>query len=216
MTYTGRVSVGGEPDVRRLPALTITKVAVGSLSNNSYLLTCVATGATLLVDAAAEPERLLELVPAGELSVFTTHRHADHWQALAAVVDATGARTLAGADDVDGIPTATDVVVTNGESVHFGLISLTAVTLRGHTPGSTALHYQDPQGTGHLFTGDSLFPGGVGKTPDEAAFAALMADVTDRLFGVYGDDTWFYPGHGDDSTLGAERGSLPEWRARGW
>ena len=87
----------------------------------------------------------------------------------------------------------------------------------GHTPGSIALLHQDPGGIPHLFTGDSLFPGGVGSTfGDEALFASLIDDVEHKLFDRLPDDTWFYPGHGKDSTLGAERPHLAAWRARGW
>ena len=91
------------------------------------------------------------------------------------------------------------------------------VHLRGHTPGSIALCYAAGTGTPHLFTGDSLFPGGVGNTfGSKENFASLIDDVEHRIFDVLPDDTWFYPGHGDDSTLGKERPHLPEWRARGW
>jgi glyoxylase-like metal-dependent hydrolase (beta-lactamase superfamily II) len=97
-----------------------------------------------------------------------------------------------------------------------GEVPLSIIHLRGHTPGSIAVVYDDPTGHPHLFTGDSLFPGGVGKTTSADNFASLINDVEDRLFAVLPDDTWFYPGHGDDSTLGEERPSLAEWRARGW
>ncbi len=98
-----------------------------------------------------------------------------------------------------------------------GLSELRVIRITGHTPGSIALVYDDPAGHPHLFTGDSLFPGGVGNTfGDAAAFAQLIDDVEAKIFGTLPDETWFYPGHGNDSTLGAERASLPEWRARGW
>jgi glyoxylase-like metal-dependent hydrolase (beta-lactamase superfamily II) len=217
--YTGNVEVGGASDVRRLPALTITKLAVGPMSNNVYLLRCRRTGQALLIDAANEAQRVISLssfegAPAAE--VLTTHQHPDHWQALAAVVGQTGARTLAGRDDVDGIPVATDRVLAHGDSVDVGEVTLAVIGLRGHTPGSVALHYQDPDGTSHLFTGDSLFPGGVGKTWSATDFDSLYSDVVARIFDAYGDDTWFYPGHGNDSTLGVERPHLGEWRERGW
>jgi glyoxylase-like metal-dependent hydrolase (beta-lactamase superfamily II) len=106
--------------------------------------------------------------------------------------------------------------VQHGDVIHVGDLELAVIGLRGHTPGSVALYYADPSGTGHLFTGDSLFPGGVGRTGSPADFQSLLDDVTARLFEVYDDDTWFYPGHGDDSTLGAERPHLSEWRKRGW
>ena len=96
------------------------------------------------------------------------------------------------------------------------MVTLEVIHLRGHTPGSIALLYRDPHGHPHLFTGDSLFPGGVGKTNSPEDFTSLINDVEERVFGQLPDDTWFYPGHGDDSTLGTERPKLGEWRQRGW
>jgi glyoxylase-like metal-dependent hydrolase (beta-lactamase superfamily II) len=222
-SYTGHVTAAGPAGVRRLPALTIRKCEVGGFGNNAYLLTCRSTGEQLLVDAAAEPDRLLELVASGGeglATVVTTHQHHDHVGALAEVVAATGARTVAGAEDADALPVPVDVRVAHGDTVSFGDVTLDVVHLRGHTPGSIALAYadrDDPDGHTHLFTGDSLFPGGVGNTKNPGqSFDSLIDDVTTRVFDVYDDDTWFYPGHGDDSTLGAERPHLDEWRARGW
>jgi glyoxylase-like metal-dependent hydrolase (beta-lactamase superfamily II) len=206
-------------DTRELAGLSITKVAVGPMSNNAYLLRCQASGQALLIDAANEADRLLELVRLGgetASTVLTTHEHPDHWQALAAVVAQTGARTMAGAVDADGIPVPTERRLAHGDTVHVGDAELRVITLRGHTPDSVALYYRDPDGSGHLFTGDSLFPGGPGRTTSPADFASLMDDLEQRVFDVYDDDTWFYPGHGNDSTLGAERPHLAEWRARGW
>ena len=97
-----------------------------------------------------------------------------------------------------------------------GHVELEVINLIGHTPGSVALLYRDPAGDPHLFTGDSLFPGGVGETSGAETFASLIDDVEHKLFDRLPDDTWFYPGHGNDSTLGAERPALAEWRARGW
>jgi glyoxylase-like metal-dependent hydrolase (beta-lactamase superfamily II) len=218
MAYSGQVTVGGNPDVHELSDLIISKVAVGPMNNNAYLLRCRATGEQLLIDAAEEPGTLLDLVGAdGLASVVTTHRHGDHWQALRAVVEATGARTYAGREDAEGIPVPTDVPVDDLGTVQVGRITLTARHLVGHTPGSIALVYDDPHGHPHVFTGDCLFPGGVGNTHDDpAAFTSLLDGVTARLFDALPDETWVYPGHGDDTTLGAERPHLAEWRARGW
>ena len=219
MTYTGEVEVGGPADVRELTGLSIAKLAVGPMSNNAYLLRCQASGRAMLIDAANEADRLLELARLGgetAATVLTTHRHADHWQALAAVVAQTGARTMAGALDAEGIPVPTERRLEHGDIVHVGDAELRVIVLRGHTPGSVALYYRDPDGSGHLFTGDSLFPGGPGRTTSPADFNSLMDDLEQRVFDVLPDDTWFYPGHGNDSTLGAERPHLAEWRARGW
>jgi glyoxylase-like metal-dependent hydrolase (beta-lactamase superfamily II) len=218
-TYTGRVSVGGPVDVRRLPGLTIAKVAVGPMSNNAYLLRCTQTDEGLLIDAANEPERLRELVvfegpPVS--AILTTHQHPDHWQALAEIADFAGAAVYAGDEDADALPVAVDERLAHGDVLTVGDVTLDVIALRGHTPGSVALLYRDPEGAPHLFTGDSLFPGGVGKTLTPKNFTSLYNDVVSRIFDVLPDETWFYPGHGDDSTLGVERPQLDEWRARGW
>jgi glyoxylase-like metal-dependent hydrolase (beta-lactamase superfamily II) len=217
VTYTGDVIPGGPPDVRELSELTITKVSVGPMDNNAYLLRCRATDEQLLVDAANDADRLLALVgDAGLSTVVTTHQHPDHWYALADVVAATGAKSVAHAEDAEPLPVV-DETVADGDTVRVGESTLEVIHLVGHTPGSIALLYRDPAGIAHLFTGDSLFPGGVGNTQGDASrFTSLLSDVEAKLFGRLPDDTWFYPGHGKDSTLGTERPSLPEWRARGW
>jgi glyoxylase-like metal-dependent hydrolase (beta-lactamase superfamily II) len=215
--YTGSVTRGGPPDVRDLAALRVTKVSVGPMDNNAYLLECRQTGERALVDAADDAATLIGVLGDGRLEqIVTTHRHQDHWQALAQLVNATGARTAAGRNDADAIPVATDLLLDDGDRLRVGHVELEVVTLVGHTPGSIALSYADPGGHPHLFTGDSLFPGGPGRTTNPADFRSLMDDVESKLFGRLPDDTWFYPGHGDDSTLGAERPHLAEWRERGW
>jgi len=218
MSYHGKVKPGGPSDVRELAELIITKMSVGDFDNNAYLLRCRRTDEQVLIDAAAEPTRLMQLVGDDGLArVVTTHQHGDHWGALADIVKATDAETVAGAEDVSGIPVPTDVAVVEGDIVKVGEASLEVIHLAGHTPGSIALLYDDPAGTPHLFTGDSLFPGGVGNTwGDPAAFKSLFHDVKTKLFDRLPDETWFYPGHGNDSTLGAERPHLVEWEARGW
>jgi len=217
MTYTGNVRPGGPSDVRELPGLTIRKASVSPQDNNAYLLTCDSTGEQLLVDAADDAPHILQVVGGDGLArVVTTHQHWDHHRALAEVVKATEAETVAGAEDADELPVPVDRRVTDGDVVAVGSCRLEVIHLVGHTPGSIALLYDDPEGTPHLFTGDSLFPGGPGKTMSPENFTSLMNDLEEKIFGRLPDDTWFYPGHGNDSTLGAERGSIPEWRARGW
>ncbi|GLH97618.1 Zn-dependent hydrolase [Phytohabitans aurantiacus] len=216
MPYTGDVSPGSPPDVRELDALTITKVSVGPMDNNAYLLRCRATGEQTLIDAANEAPRLLSLIGDSGLStVVTTHQHMDHWVALEEVIAATGARSVAHAADASELPVPSETVA-DGETVSVGDCTLEVIHLVGHTPGSISLLYRDPTGVPHLFTGDSLFPGGPGRTTNPRDFDSLMTDLEAKVFGRFPDDTWFYPGHGRDSTLGAERDSIPEWRARGW
>ena len=217
MSYRGKVVPGGPPDVRELAKLTITKFSVGDMDNNVYLLRCQTTDEQVLVDAADEASRILQVVGSDGLRrVVTTHRHWDHHRALPEVVTATGAITVAGDADADELPVPVDERVSDGDTVQVGDCRLEVIHLVGHTPGSIALLYDDPDGTPHLFTGDSLFPGGVGKTWSPEDFTSLVDDVSRKLFDRLPDETWFYPGHGNDSTLGAERPHLAEWRSRGW
>src|SRR5215813_13283998 len=212
MTYTG----DSTPDTRELPNLTITKLSVGPMDNNAYLLRCTATGEQLMIDAANDEAKLMRLIGGGGLAtVVTTHRHADHWQALEDVVSETGAASIAHPADAPEIPVVTSTVG-DGDVVRVGDIELEVIHLVGHTPGSIALLYRDPAGFPHLFTGDSLFPGGPGRTTGGDDFDSLMGDLQAKVFDRLPDETWFYPGHGKDSTLGAERPSIPEWLARRW
>ncbi|MGH3937012.1 MAG: MBL fold metallo-hydrolase [Pseudonocardiaceae bacterium] len=219
--YDGAVEPGGPAKRRTLDALTVTKLSVGPMDNNAYLLTCRSSGEALLIDAANEAERLMDLLGHGpdrpELrTIVTTHRHADHWQALGAVAGATGVPTVAHPADAPALPVPPDRLVGHGDTVDVGQVSLEVIHLRGHTPGSIALLHRDADGTPHLFTGDSLFPGGPGKTRSPGDFTSLINDLESRVFDQLPDETWFYPGHGKDSTLGAERPHLAEWRERGW
>ena len=220
MTYAGDVSPGGPSDVRDLSLLTIRKASVGEMANNVYLLTCVRSSKQLLIDAADDPARIMSLLDQGGGSldtIVTTHQHWDHHRALKEVAASTRAMTVAGEADADALPVIPDRRLAHGDTLTFGDINLDVIHLRGHTPGSVAFAYNDPQGHTHIWTGDSLFPGGVGNVQgDPERFASLLRDVQTRIFDIYDDDTWIYPGHGPDTTLGAERPHLRDWRARGW
>ena len=194
------------------------------MSNNCYLLRCTETGDQVLVDAAAEPDALLGLIGDGaSATVVTTHQHWDHHRALAAVVEATGAEVVAGAPDADAITEQTGVAVDrrlgDGDKVAVGACRLRRDLDRRPHPrlDRPAVRRPDRGGHPHLFTGDSLFPGGVGATfGDDAAFAQLIDEVETKVFGTLPDDTWVYPGHGGDTVLGRERPHLATWRERGW
>ncbi len=218
--YTGTVTRGGPADTREVAGLALSKVTVGDFDNNVYLLRCLTTGDQLLIDAANEPDRLLELIgPEGLSTIVTTHRHFDHVQALEAVTRATGAEGIAHPDDASELPVAPRRLVRDGDEISVGQVRLRVIHLVGHTPGSIALLYEPvAEGVGpHLFTGDCLFPGGPGNTEqDPERFSSLMDDLERKVFGPLPDDTWIYPGHGKDTTLGAERPHLMEWRQRGW
>lgn len=196
----------------------ISSLEVGPFGNNAYLLS---DGDDLvLVDAAQDARALLDWIGGRPLSaIVTTHQHPDHIAALPEVARATGARLLTSKMDADAIASATGLTfetLWDGDVVRVGLAELEVIGLVGHTPGGIALAYRPSDGPASIITGDSLFPGGVGKTHTPEQFESLIGDVTRKLFDRFDDETVIYPGHGADTTLGRERPHLAEWRARGW
>jgi glyoxylase-like metal-dependent hydrolase (beta-lactamase superfamily II) len=209
-----------------LEHVTVRRVSVSDMDNNVYLITAKDSGQQVLIDAADDLPALRALLAESEADsgqptklalIATTHQHWDHVRALEGLVAVTGARTAAGRQDVSGIPVPVDVVLDHGDVGNFEGFDLAAVHLRGHTPGSIAFVLKDDDSPHLIFSGDSLFPGGVGNTQhDPDRFSLLFGDVTERLFDVYPDDAVVLPGHGRPTTLGAERPHLDEWKARGW
>lgn len=219
--YTGTCSVGGPPAVRTIPGLRVTKVAVGGMDNNCYLLRCAATGSTLVIDAPAPCAAIVDAVGDGTpVAIVVTHGHSDHVAGLSELAERLGVPVRCHPADADLLPVPPASTVTDGDSIDFGAAAVRVVHLRGHTPGSIALVY-DAAGqlsaSPHVFAGDCLFPGGPGATGgDPLRFAMLLGDLEEKLFWPLPDLTWIYPGHGRDTTLGAERPHLGAWRARGW
>lgn len=216
-TYDGHVEPGAATASRTVPLATgeveVRKLSVGPMDNNVYVLCDPQARQALIIDAANEAGRILAEVEDLEVvGIITTHGHGDHWQALAEVADATGAPVWLHPADADMVPRTADQAVSDGDEVAFGHSAVRLLATPGHTPGSTCVLLGDT----HLFTGDTLFPGGPGNTFGNAeAFATIMQSLEERLF-VLPDETWVYPGHGDDTTLGRERPSVVQWRARGW
>ncbi len=222
--YDGHVEPGGAPATRTVQhhagAVAVTKLSVGPMDNNCYVLADHGTGTGILIDAANDADRILEVIGDIDITtIVTTHGHEDHWQALATVARTTGARVLYHPDDAAQIPVPFDGTVTHGDRLSVGTAAVEVIHTPGHTDGSVTvlLHGDDDEhhASAHLFTGDTLFPGGPGKTSTPSQFAQIMRSLRERLF-VLDDDTWVYPGHGDDTTLGAERPHLDEWQERGW
>jgi glyoxylase-like metal-dependent hydrolase (beta-lactamase superfamily II) len=209
-----------------LPEITIRSISVSEMDNNVYLLTSKKTGQQVLIDAADDADAIklmLEEARADSAQetrvayVATTHSHWDHVRALKEIVEYTGAKTAAGTEDAPDIEVPTDLMLEAGAMEDLDGLGLEVIKLRGHTPGSVAFLYRDPHGPAHLFSGDSLFPGGLGNTfNDPDNFQSLFTDVVERIFDKLPDDTIVHPGHGKGTTLGAERPHLDEWKARGW
>ncbi len=191
----------------------IAKISVGSMDNNVYLLKV--GGDALLIDGSNEADTILaELGDARLTTIVQTHGHYDHVQALDELVRETGASVLVHPADREMIPVSNDTLDEGGD-VGVGPVRLEVLHTPGHTPGSISLVLREGDQT-HLFSGDTLFPGGPGNTfGDGAAFDRIMDSLEEKLF-VLPDDTPVYPGHGADTTIGTERPDLGEWRARGW
>jgi glyoxylase-like metal-dependent hydrolase (beta-lactamase superfamily II) len=189
------------------------KIVVGPVDNNVFVIRCTETGEAVLLDAANEHDRLLELCETlGVRTVLETHGHWDHIQAIPAVRDA-GYRVGVTAEDAAMLPSY-DYLLEDDTVVDIGRLRIRTVHTPGHTPGSMSFHVEN---TPLLFSGDTLFPGGPGATQFEGGdFDLIIKSIEDRIFRVFDGDTIVLPGHGDDTTIGTESGSLDEWVARGW
>jgi len=175
-------------------------ICVGTLDNNVYVVACNRTRKAVIIDAADEPKRVLTAADGLDVqAILTTHRHGDHHGAAEAV-----RQTLAVPFRIH----ANDAV--DGEVIAFGDVALQAIHTPGHTPGSTCFF-----GHGLLFSGDTLFPDGPGATGKPGDFTTIMRSLRERLF-TLSDDTVVFPGHGPQTTIGAERPHLAEWEQRGW
>ena len=217
--YTGHVDPRTAAR-RTLPGASIVKVSVGPMDNNAYLVTCSQTGETLLIDAANDAEILLELIEryAPKLSlIVTSHQHQDHWLALAEVAKATGVPTAAHQLDADPLPVKPDRILANGDTVKIGELTFDVIHLQGHTPGSVALALDGADRRRHPPVHRRL-PVPRRSWTDNKTSGVRLALPRRHQPGVrrLPDDTVVYPGHGDDTTLGAERPHLEEWRARRW
>ncbi|HJD79118.1 MAG TPA: MBL fold metallo-hydrolase [Corynebacterium pollutisoli] len=196
--------------------LTLHQISVSEMDNNCYLLVSGDEG--LLIDAADDARALLSLAEAAGAritAVLTTHRHPDHHRALVAVLEETGATHYAPFLDAPALPADVDVELNDGDTLPFAGHEFPVAILRGHTPGGAALA-AEIDGQTHLFVGDSLFPGGLGKTTSESDFVRLFKDVTERIFEKFDDAAIVHPGHGEGTTLGAERPHLDDWWERRW
>lgn len=200
--------------------ISITKLAVGDYDNNAYIVACDETARGVIVDAAAEADRILEAC--GEVaieSILTTHGHMDHIQALDPVKDALGVPWLLHPADVGIAGRSPDQPLEDEQEIVIGEIALHVIHTPGHTPGSVSFVFEPEDGSEvHvLFSGDTLFPGGPGATRwDYSDFGQIMDSLEKGLFPRLPDDSVVYPGHGGSTTIGAERPHLAEWRARGW
>jgi len=194
--------------------LEVHKVVVGPYDNNVFVIRCKQSGDAVLIDAANEHERLLQLCnQLGVKRVLETHGHFDHIGAIPAMREAGYEVAVTAADAPRLKEVGYDVFLDDKEVVEIGKLRLHVIHNPGHTEGSMSFKVD---GAPLLFTGDTLFPGGPGNTSFEGGdFDTIIKSITERMF-VFPDDTLVLPGHGLDTTIGRERPHLDEWIARGW
>jgi glyoxylase-like metal-dependent hydrolase (beta-lactamase superfamily II) len=191
--------------------LEVHKVVVGPYDNNVFVLRCTETGDAVLLDAANEHDRLLELCRAlGVTSVLETHGHWDHIQAVPQLRDA-GYAVHVTAEDAAMLPSY-DQVLDDDSVIEVGRLRLRTIHTPGHTSGSMCFLVE---GRPLLFSGDTLFPGGPGNTKNGGHFPTIIESVESKLF-TLPPDTLVMPGHGLDTTIATERPHLQEWIDRGW
>ncbi len=213
--YDGHVAPDGPWSDRTDGGLHIRKLSVGSMDNNAYVIRCDRTAEALLVDVADRADRLLEaLVGAVPVAAVLTHGHHDHVRAWDGIRE-RNIEVWGHAADEPLFPRPAGRHLEGGEVLAVGDLAVEVVHVPGHTPGSLLFLVQGAERS-HLFSGDTLFPGGHGKTETATDHDRIMDGLEEQVFGRLPDDTWVYPGHGDDTTLGAERPQLAEWRDRGW
>lgn len=190
--------------------LIVRKIEVGQMENNTYILECPETHEALLVDGCFEPEEILEGAKgANVVAIIQTHGHGDHVQALPQLVESLDVPVAA--HPGDDYPVPIQQVLSDGDEITFGNRAVRVLHTPGHTPGGTCFLVGD-----HLISGDTLFPGGPGNTwSDKEAFEQIIDSLKTKLF-TLPDETRVYPGHGRDTTIGAERPHLEEWAERGW
>lgn len=207
MAYSGDVDAYGPAAFRALPELLVAKMGLGPHGVNGYVLRCVRTQEQLLIDAADDPLFIAAISSSrGIDTVVTTHAHPSHTGALRDMVESTHAVVAAHPSESSALPVDVTRPIQDGDVVHVGAVALTVLHLPGHSTGSIALLHEPSDGSApHLFSGDALLRGGAGWTDTPEERDLLGESLRRRVFDVLPDDTWVYPGHGPDTTVGRER-----------
>ncbi len=178
----------------------ITKINMGPYNNNGYIVACAETKEAVIIDTPAEPEKLLnELGDVQVKAILITHGHQDHLLGFEEITGQVDAPVGVGEADVELLPSPPGIILMDGATMELGNQTIQFLSTPGHTSGSTCLLIGK-----HLFSGDTLFPGGPGKSRSPEALKQVIDSITRKLL-VLPDDTAVYPGHGDDSTIGQAR-----------
>ena len=185
----------------------IHRLVVGPMDNNVFVLRCRQSGEAVLVDAANEHDKLLELCRRLNVGKVLETRSIS---LVPAVPDIDVGVTE---QDAKMLPSY-DFLIEDDSVIQVGRLRLHTILTPGHTPGSICFQVE---GSPVVFSGDTLFPGGPGATRFPGGdFPTIVRSIEDRLFARLPDDVIVMPGHGEDTTIGTERPHLQEWIDRGW
>jgi glyoxylase-like metal-dependent hydrolase (beta-lactamase superfamily II) len=191
---------------------------IGPYENNIFILSDVDSAEAYVIDAGFEPEQIAAAAEGLKVkAILVTHGHEDHHANVGKLKELLKVPVGIGIDDSVQLSIEPDMLIVDQQSFSVGPHAFQAIHTPGHTPGSTCFVLAPASSSGkHLFTGDTLFPGGPGNTQkDPVRFERIISSIRERLFSLP-DDTVVYPGHGRDTTIGQERPHLDEWIARGW
>ncbi|MBI4232904.1 MAG: MBL fold metallo-hydrolase [Chloroflexi bacterium] len=184
-------------------------VLCGPYANNAYLIVCVKTGDGVIIDAPAESEKTLQEAQGTRVrAILITHSHFDHLMGFQEVKSATGAPAAIHPEDAHALPSPPEFYLNHADIIPVGRLALQVIHTPGHTPGEVCLLLGK-----HLFVGDTLFPGGPGRTRTPADLRQLLQSITQRLF-VLPDDTLIHPGHGESTTIGKAKAEYAVFASR--
>lgn len=190
-------------------SIQIEKLSLGPFGTNTYLLICQNSKDSVIVDAPGEAGKVLKrLEGTRPRYILMTHNHMDHVEALADLKSALNVPLAAHAEDAGSLPVKPEQFLKDGDTISFGDIQLRVLHTPGHTPGS--LCFLTGQ---YLISGDTIFPGGPGKTWSPADFNKIVESLTAKIF-TLADDTEVYPGHGDGTTIKKERQEFETFSAK--
>jgi glyoxylase-like metal-dependent hydrolase (beta-lactamase superfamily II) len=188
----------------------IEKIELGPFGTNAYILVCRDTGESVVVDAPADAGKILELLKGtSPRYILITHNHMDHTGALSELKSTLDLPVAVHADDAGSLPVSADQLLNDGDVISFGDIKLSVLHTPGHTPGSVCFLTAN-----YLIAGDTIFPGGPGRTGSPADFKRILDSLTGKIF-VLPDDTRVFPGHGNSTILGKERQSFAAFSEQG-
>ncbi len=190
-------------------SIQIERLQLGPWGTNAYMVTCQKTQESLVVDAPAEARTILDTLQGTHPKyILMTHNHPDHVGALAELHHKLKVPIAAHTLDAAGLPVIPQMRLNDGDTLTLGKLRFQVWHTPGHTPGSVCFKVGR-----YLLAGDTIFPGGPGKTRSPADLKQIIKTITEKIF-VLPDDTLVYPGHGESTILKKEKLEFAVFQSR--